>query len=129
MSGVRAIIFRGFVGYLVVTLLVYLSPVPYAYANPVLQNPAPNGGNNIASAGSATVKTSGNTETITQTTGNAVIDWNSFNIGGNETTKFVDPSSSSWTVNRIHAMNPSQILGTLSSNGNVVLINPNGVFL
>jgi filamentous hemagglutinin family protein len=125
--GARAVVFRGFVGYLVITLVVYLSPVPFAYANPVLQNPAPNGGSNIASAGSATVNTSGNTETITQTTGNAVIDWSSFNIGGKEKTQFVDPNSSSLTVNRVHDMNPSQILGTLSANGNIVLINPNGV--
>src|ERR1700691_2569914 len=118
----KKILFKTFVGYLVVTLLVYLSPVPYAYANPVLQNPAPNGGSNIASAGSATVKTNGNTETITQTTGNAVIDWSTFNIGGKEKTQFVDPNSSSLTVNRVHDMNPSQILGTLSANGNIVLI-------
>jgi filamentous hemagglutinin family protein len=124
----KAILFKSFVGYLVITLLVYLSPVPFAYANPVLQNLVPNGGSNVASAGSATVKTSGNTETITQTTGNAVIDWSSFNIGVNGTTRFVDPNSSSWTVNRIHGTNnPSQILGTLLSNGNVVLINPNGI--
>ena len=63
------ILFRSFVGFLIAALVVYLSPVPYAYANPVLQNPPPNAGENIASAGSATVKTSGNTETITQTTG------------------------------------------------------------
>ena len=124
----REILYKGFVGYLIVTLLVYLSPIPYAYANPLLQNPAPNGGNNIASAGGATVKSSGNTETITQTTGNAVIDWSSFNIGAKQYTRFIDPNSSSLTVNRVHDMNASQILGTLSSNGNVVLINPNGVF-
>src|ERR1700690_3640445 len=98
----KVILFKSFVGYLVITLVVFLSPVPFAYANPVLQNPAPNGVGNIASAGSATVKTSGNTETITQTTGNAVIDWGSFNIGGSEKTRFVDPSSSSLTVNRVH---------------------------
>ena len=79
-------------------------------------------------AGSATITTSGNTETITQKSQNAVIDWSQFNIGGKETTKFVDPNSSSLTVNRVHDMNPSKILGTLSANGNIVLINPNGVF-
>src|ERR1700678_2452434 len=99
--GARAVVFRGFVGHLVISLVVYLSPVPFAYANPVLQNPAPNGGSNIASACSATVKTSGNNKTITQTTGNAVIDWSSFNIGGKEKPQFVDPNSSSLTVNRV----------------------------
>src|ERR1022692_1263995 len=98
----RVILFKGFVGYLVLTLLIYLSPVPYAYANPVLQNPAPNGGSNVASAGSATIKNKGSTETITQTSGKAVIDWSSFNIGGKEKTQFLDPTSSSLTVNRVH---------------------------
>src|SRR5277367_3215910 len=63
---------KGFVGLLIVTLLFYLSPVPYAYANPV-------GGN--VSAGSATISSSGNTETINQTSNRAVIDWSKFNIG------------------------------------------------
>jgi len=124
----RTILFKSFVGYLVVSLVVYLSPVPFAYANPVLQNPAPSGGSNVASAGSATIRSSSNVETINQKSQNAVIDWSSFNIGGKETTKFIDPNSSSLTVNRVHDNDPSKIFGTLSSNGNIVLINPNGVF-
>ena len=87
----RTILFKSFVSYLVATLLVYLSPVPYAYANPVLQKPVPNGVSNVASAGSATIKSSGTTETITQTSDRAVIDWSSFNIGSGETTRFVQP--------------------------------------
>jgi filamentous hemagglutinin family protein len=124
----KQFLFKSFVSYLLLTLLIYLSPVPYGYANPVLQNLGANGGSNVASGGSATIKSNGTTETITQTTGSAVIDWSSFNIGGKEKTQFVDPNSSSLTVNRVHDMNASQILGTLSSNGNIVLINPNGVF-
>ena len=42
-----------------------------------------------------------------------MIDWSQFNIGSSETTQFVQPSSSSLTVNRVNDMNPSQILGTL----------------
>ncbi len=119
MGVAKKAVFKGFVCYLIGTLLAYLSPIPFAYANPV-------GGN--VSAGSATISTSGATETITQKSQNAVIDWSGFNIGGKETTRFVDPNSSSLTVNRVHDMNPSKILGTLSANGNIVLINPNGVF-
>jgi hypothetical protein len=42
----KAVVFRGFVGYLVISLVVYLSPVPFAYANPVLQNSPASGGSN-----------------------------------------------------------------------------------
>ncbi len=114
-----SILFKSFVGFLIVTLVFYLSPVPLAYANPV-------GGS--VSSGVATITNSGNTETIRQTTGKAVIDWNIFNINSGETTNFVQPNSSSLTVNRVHDMNPSQIFGSLTANGNLVLINPNGVF-
>jgi len=99
--------------------LFALSMTLPAYANPT-------GG--TVSGGAATIATSGNTETITQSSGRAVIDWSTFNIGGGETTRFIQPSSSSLAVNRINDVNPSQILGTLSANGNIVLINPNGVF-
>ena len=111
----KDILFRSFVGVLIGALVVYLSPVPYAYANPVLQNPPPTAGGNIASAGSATVKTTGNTETITQTTGNAVIDWSSFNVGANESVHFNQPSRSAIALNRIHDASPSQIDGALSA--------------
>jgi len=63
MGVAKNAVFKGFVSCLIGTLLAYLSPIPYAYANPV-------GGN--VSAGSATISTSGNTETITQKSQNAV---------------------------------------------------------
>jgi filamentous hemagglutinin family protein len=78
--------------------------------------------------GSASISSSGNTETITQSTQNAVINWQSFNIGANQITRFVQPKANATTLNRVNAGNPSQILGTLDANGNVILINPNGVF-
>jgi len=121
----KNILFRGFVGSLIASLMIYLSPVPYAYANPV--------GGNVA-AGNATITNSGNTETITQTGKRAVIDWQGFNINSGEKTQFVQKNAagqldnSALTVNRVHDINASKILGTLSANGNIVLINPNGVF-
>lgn len=65
---------------------------------------------------------------IYQHTNRAVVDWRSFNIAPNEHTQFHQPSSSSTILNRVTDGNPSQILGRLSANGNVILINPNGVF-
>ncbi|MBX3746690.1 MAG: filamentous hemagglutinin N-terminal domain-containing protein [Verrucomicrobiae bacterium] len=57
---------------------------------------------------------------------NAVINWQSFNIGAGETTRFIQPSASSVVWNRIHDRNPSQIHGSLEANGTVVLMNQAG---
>jgi filamentous hemagglutinin family protein len=57
-----------------------------------------------------------------------VIDWRSFNIQPSETTRFNQPNASAVMLNRVSSSKPSQILGTLDANGNIILINPNGVF-
>ncbi|HAZ61699.1 MAG TPA: hypothetical protein DCY89_09015, partial [Gammaproteobacteria bacterium] len=57
----------------------------------------------------------------------AVLHWESFNIGVNDVTRFVQPSVSSTVLNRVVGGNPSEILGQLQSNGRVYLINPNGI--
>jgi len=64
--------------------------------------------------------------TITNTPG-AIINWQDFFINAGETTRFIQESASSTVLNRVIGQNPSQILGTLQSNGRVFLINPNGV--
>ncbi|MCU0868199.1 MAG: filamentous hemagglutinin N-terminal domain-containing protein [Burkholderiales bacterium] len=76
--------------------------------------------------GHATFDSAGATLTVTNSAG-AVIDWGSFSIGTGETTRFVQPSVTSAVLNRITGGDPSQILGTLTSNGQVFLINPNGI--
>ena len=76
--------------------------------------------------GTATLTEKDKTLTVTTSNG-AVINWQQFNIGVGETTRFVQPSSSSQVLNRVLGGNPSQILGSLQSNGQVFLINPNGI--
>ncbi|MCM2289314.1 MAG: filamentous hemagglutinin N-terminal domain-containing protein, partial [Sulfuritalea sp.] len=96
--------------------------VAAAFAHPSLANPV---GPSVA-AGSATFATAGNTLTVTNSP-NAIINWQQFNIGQNETTRFNQQSAQSAVLNRIGGQDASQILGTLSSNGRVFLVNPNGV--
>ena len=64
---------------------------------------------------------------VNQISDRAVIDWKSFNIAPGEATRFHQPSNASAILNRIHDQNPSQILGNLSANGQVALVNPNGM--
>ena len=67
-----------------------------------------------------------NTLNITNSPG-AVLNWRSFSIGANQTTRFIQQSANSSVLNRVIGENPSQILGQLLSNGRVFLVNPNGV--
>lgn len=78
-------------------------------------------------AGSANISQSSNNTVIHQHSNKAVIQWNSFNINANESVNFYQPSASSAILNKIIDQNPSKILGNLSSNGQVFLINPNGI--
>jgi filamentous hemagglutinin family protein len=78
-------------------------------------------------AGQANVSRTGLNTLITQTTDRAAINWQSFNIGATEAVRFAQPSSSSITLNRVLGQDPSSILGALTANGQVFILNPNGV--
>ena len=65
--------------------------------------------------------------TVNQSSSNAAINWQSFNIGKGEAVRFVQPNSSSVALNRVLGSDPSSILGSLSANGKVFLVNPNGI--
>jgi len=77
-------------------------------------------------SGNATIVQNGNLLQITNTP-NAILNWQSFSIGANEITRFVQQSASSAVLNRVVTQNPSTILGALQSNGRVFIINPNGI--
>jgi filamentous hemagglutinin family protein len=86
----------------------------------------PTGG--TVTSGTATISGEGTpTVTVTQTTDKAAINWSDFNIGSGETVAFIQPGTSSIALNRVTGSNASEIYGTLSSNGKVYLINPNGI--
>ncbi len=87
----------------------------------------PTGG--TVTQGQATITTSGPQVNINQSSANAQINWQSFNIGVGETVNFNQPSAISVTWNQIGGANPSQILGNLNANGYVVLQNPNGIYI
>ena len=78
-------------------------------------------------SGTATFSHSGGALNI-QTSDRAIINYQSFSIGGAERVNFIQPSTLSLTLNRVTAPNPSQIFGTLTSNGKIVIANPYGIF-
>ncbi len=85
----------------------------------------PQGGQVVS--GTGRVSTSGATTTIQQSTPTLSLTWDKFNVTAQETVNFVQPSASAVAVNRIFDVNGSQIMGHINANGQVFLINPNGV--
>jgi filamentous hemagglutinin family protein len=69
------------------------------------------------------------TVTINQTAAQALLSWNSFNVGSNATVNFNQQGNSNWVaLNQISPTGvPSHILGSIQASGQVYLINPNGI--
>ena len=87
----------------------------------------PEGGSVVG--GAATIQGQGGPAvTVNQSSPSAIINWNTFNIGAKESVNFNQPSSSSVALNRVTGgLGPSQILGTLTANGRIFLINRDGI--
>ena len=82
-------------------------------------------GLNIAS-GTADIESSSGRMVI-RNSPNAILNWQSFSIGQPNTVIFLQDNANSKVLNRVVGNDPSNILGSLSSNGQVWLVNPNGV--
>lgn len=80
-------------------------------------------------AGQATITTPDpSTLVVNQHSLNVVLEWGSFNIDPGETTTFVQPNADAWALNRIvGSQDPSVIAGTLNANGNIAIVNPDGI--
>ncbi|MBN9667381.1 filamentous hemagglutinin N-terminal domain-containing protein, partial [Escherichia coli] len=95
-------------------------------AHPVTAANLPTGGQIVAGAGSIH-SPSGNQMNIHQSSQNMVANWNSFDIGQGNTVQFYQPDSSAVALNRVVGGGESRIMGNLKANGQVFLVNPNGV--
>ncbi|HEX2603815.1 MAG TPA: filamentous hemagglutinin N-terminal domain-containing protein, partial [Oxalicibacterium sp.] len=94
----------------------------------VLAQTLPSGGTVVK--GSATIQPNGaNQVIITQTSSKAIINWKDFSIGAGGTVSFDQPDSRSIILNRVVDGGPrSNIYGKLTANGQVFIVNPNGVY-
>lgn len=86
---------------------------------------APSGG--TVTSGSATITQNGNITNVVQSTQKASINWQSFSIGTNEIVNFNQPNSSAIVLNRVIGNERSVIDGALNANGQVWILNSNGV--
>ena len=80
-------------------------------------------------AGTLSSATSGAAMVLTQSTPKAIIDWTSFSIGRGNTVQFIQPDSNAIALNRVTGTAPSAIDGGLRANGQVWLLNPNGMLI
>ncbi|TBW38284.1 filamentous hemagglutinin N-terminal domain-containing protein [Siculibacillus lacustris] len=85
----------------------------------------PTGGQVVA--GTASISSSGNALTVRQGSDRAIVNWNGFSIGQGNTVDFIQPGASSAILNRVTGSTTSTIAGSLTANGQVYLINPNGI--
>jgi filamentous hemagglutinin family protein len=85
----------------------------------------PVGGSVIS--GQGLISQAGATTTVTQSSQNLSLNWQSFNLAPLETVNFVQPSAAAIAVNRISDPNGTLILGRINANGQVYLLNPNGI--
>jgi filamentous hemagglutinin family protein len=94
---------------------------------PAFSNALPTGGS--VSSGTASISTSGSTTTVNQSSSKAVINWTGFNTTNGQTVNFSDQQgSASITLNRVSG-GATTFDGSLTSNGSVWVINPNGVLI
>lgn len=69
------------------------------------------------------------TMTIQQSSAAAIINWQSFSIGTGATVNIQQPTTSSALLNRVTGTTTSTIAGQLNANGQVYLVNPNGIMI
>ena len=86
----------------------------------------PTGG--VVVDGQGTISTpNASTTVVDQASQRLELNWNTFDVGANERVQFHQPSTSAVALNRILDQNPSQIFGSIEANGQIILVNPNGL--
>ncbi|HEY7771770.1 MAG TPA: filamentous hemagglutinin N-terminal domain-containing protein, partial [Marinagarivorans sp.] len=101
---------------------------PWVLMTAILSAPSyalPEGGQVVA--GDARIDNAGDAMNIQQDSQRVIIDFESYNIAGHETVNYNQPNSDAVALNRVLGSDLSAIDGTINANGQVYLINPNGV--
>jgi len=100
--------------------LLFTTPVSHSQQLPT--------GGNVVSGSASIHNTSATQQVITQGSNKAIINWQGFSIGQGNSVQFVQPGAGSVVLNRVVGHDPSSIFGSLSANGQVFLVNPQGIY-
>ncbi|MBN8827657.1 MAG: hypothetical protein J0H68_03000 [Sphingobacteriia bacterium] len=104
---------------------IILSNYNICSANETLSHILPSGSEIVQ--GNATLNYTPTTLDVIQQTNTLVTNWQNFSISENATVNFQQPSNDSIAINKVIGSEVSDIQGRLNANGQVYLINPNGV--
>jgi len=108
------------------TLFYYFLIFAFFFQYSVKAGDLPSGDNVVA--GSVNISTQDTSMIIDQSSNQAIIEWQSFDIGQNNSVTFNQPSINAGALNRVISGDPTTLAGSLSANGNVFVINENGVY-
>lgn len=88
-------------------------------------NALPSGGH--VTSGQAQIRQNGARMDVVQGSQKAIINWQNYSIGANAHVDYQQPNANSIALNRVTSGEASVIAGKLTANGQVFLVNPNGV--
>lgn len=117
---------RGTLAVIVLAILLALV-LPTVAAGQPAPNARPTGATVVA--GSAAISTTSTNTLISQSSARAAINWQSFNLGSQQSVTFQQPSSSAVALVRVLGPDPSAIAGRITSNGQVVIVNASGLII
>lgn len=107
--------------------LAALVAAPVSAELPTVCAPCAGGFNWTAPGSISTYTVNGTQGLIQQRLERETFNWATFNISPGHTVEFRQPNASSVALNRIHQASPSEIFGALKANGQIYLVNQNGV--
>lgn len=111
---------------LITRLALWAGVAAASLSAPLMSGANPTGGQ--VSSGKATITGQGSsTVTVNQSTQRGVINWTTFSNTAGEKIIFNQPNAAAVTLNRVTGSQVSTLMGALSANGQVYLINPNGI--
>jgi filamentous hemagglutinin family protein len=102
-------------------------PALPAFATAPAPNQLPTGG--AVTGGQASIEAANAVMNVNQSSQKAIINWSRFDVGSQAQVNFNQPNASSQTLNRVVSADASQIYGKITANGQIFLINPNGVVI
>ncbi len=88
----------------------------------------PSGFQCVAGDVKAPIQASGG-QCLIESSGKTIVQWEQFSLAAGETLRFHQTGADAAVLNRVLGRESSQLLGSLSSNGAVYVLNPNGIFI